>query len=107
MEFGVADSVSDDALFFLGRLSQGVFRRFLRYLAMCVENYMTKNTENPRIDASFAKKVLSVSDIQQDWKEELRRLFPHQWKAALDILVKLLESGPMYQKILWDIQFAK
>jgi len=99
-EFGNIDSVSDDALIFLGRLSQGVFRRYLRYLAMCVENYLTKNAENPRIDASFAKKVLSLSDIQQDWKEELRRLFPHQWKAALEILVKLLDSGPLYQKDL-------
>ncbi|MGA2875405.1 MAG: hypothetical protein ABSE82_07685 [Nitrososphaerales archaeon] len=100
MEFGVADNVSDDALIFLGRLSQGVFRRFLRYLAICTESYMTKGSENPKIDASFAKRVLSASDIHQDWKEELRRLFPHQWKAAFDILVKLLDSGPMYQKDL-------
>ncbi|HVB13010.1 MAG TPA: hypothetical protein VNE86_07735 [Nitrososphaerales archaeon] len=44
VEFGDVDSVNDDALIFLGRLSQGVFRRFLRYLSMCVENYMTKDT---------------------------------------------------------------
>ncbi|MHB1869004.1 MAG: P-loop NTPase family protein, partial [Nitrososphaerales archaeon] len=81
-------------------LSRGVFRRFLKYLQLCLELHIeqagTLANENT-ISAETVEKALSEEEMGKDWEIELRQIFPkgEGWKNAAKVLnIVILAQGP-------------
>jgi Cdc6-like AAA superfamily ATPase len=85
-EFRDSFPFSLEALVLLGIYSRGVFRRFLRYIRLCLD--WTFSNNNDIITKSVVDKVITTDEMGQDWEMEMRQIFPHgeNWKYALRIL---------------------
>jgi len=93
-------------------LSRGVFRRFLKYLQLCLELHIeqagTLANENT-ISAETVEKAPSEEEMGKDWEIELRQIFPKGdgWKNAAKVLnIVILAQGPfpqseLYQFVQW------
>ena len=96
--FRTAEPFTDDALVTLARMSRGIFRRYLRYIALTLRYWETNKSE--RIDTTIVKQAVTVERLAEDMELELVELFPKQSDLRLQavrLLMRLEESGPKKQ----------
>jgi len=91
---------TQDALLTLGRMSRGIYRRFLRYIALTLDYWENKSRPRELIDAETVKKAVTAERLAEDMDLELSDIFPKQSDLKLQasrLLLSLSESGPRRQ----------
>ena len=85
-EFGDVYPFDPETLALLGRYSRGVFRRFLRYIQLCLDWKLSHGDEV--VTREIVGLVISEDDIMADWEMEMRQIFPHgeYWRYAARVL---------------------
>ncbi len=81
---------------FIARMSRGVFRRFLKYVQLCLETRIQlAGTYEEPISRKTIDMALSDDELNKEWETELRQIFPHaeHWKHASKIIKVLAISG--------------
>ncbi|MCP8309632.1 MAG: MarR family transcriptional regulator [archaeon] len=66
----------EQALLRVARLSRGIFRRFLRYISLCIEEWMAQEDMNKLIDLPLTEKAITNEEVSKDMDLELAALFP-------------------------------
>jgi hypothetical protein len=96
--FKAIEPFTEDTLLALARMSRGIFRRFLRYITLTLQQWETKRSG--RIDTTVVKEAVTVERLAEDMELELAELFPKQSDLRLQavrLLMHLEESGPRKQ----------
>lgn len=85
--------ITDEALLLLGRLSRGIFRRFLRYLTLVVERYLTYDGDLP-IKSKDVSEAISEDVLIPDMELELSNFIKDRGKRvqAVRILYYLMKT---------------
>jgi len=65
----------EQALMRVARLSRGIWRRYLRYLRLCLDAWIAKGMKG-EIDTAFTSEALSNEEIGKDIEDELTAMFP-------------------------------
>ncbi len=109
-QFGDLYPFEPDALALLGRYSRGIFRRFLRYIQLCLGWKLSHG--NGLVTRKIVGEVITDDEIRADWEMEMRQLFPHgdNWEHAvklMHILYTASESGvfPTLTQLAGAIEF--
>lgn len=91
--FATCEPFTDAALKSIADLSRGVFRRFMRYVHLCVENVIEKKREEITIED--VKDVITSEILLRDLDLELSDVFRNERykRCAVDVL-KLLRDNP-------------
>jgi len=91
--------ISDDSILLLGQLSRGVFRRFLKYLNMALEEFATSGYQTP-VKPEHVRNAITVDTIAKDMELELFDTFKdaNQRRQAVELLNYLREQGELNQK---------
>ncbi len=100
--------IDEAALQYLAKMSRGIFRRFLRYIQLALEQFMAGKTDV--LDLALAQQAVTPEEMERDWELELRQIFPHgdRWREALGIITRLVKEGPTLQKALaWEIEIGE
>jgi len=88
-----------DSLALVGRLSRGIFRRFMRYVRLCVRDMQERGVES--VDVSDVRRVISPEVIRRDMDLELSGLLKGSEKGlAVAAISALIAEGEMNQKDL-------
>jgi hypothetical protein len=98
--FKAIEPFTEDALLTLGRMSRGIFRRFLRYIMLTLDLWQTRREHRGRIDTTVVEEAVTVERLAEDMELELVELFPKQSDLRLQavrLLMHLEESGPNKQ----------
>jgi len=101
--FRKVEPFTKDALLTLARMSRGIFRRFLRYITLTLDLWTTQPEPRELIDKETVEKAIPYERLVEDMETELLELFPKQSDLklqAVQLLVRLTESGPKKQSIL-------
>ena len=96
--FKAIEPFTEDALLSLARMSRGIFRRFLRYITLTLQQWET--SRNGRMDTAIVKEAVTIERLAEDMELELTELFPKQSDLRLQavrVLMHLQESGPKKQ----------
>jgi len=107
--FKATHPFADDALLKLARMSQGIFRRFLRYIILALDHHEHTKTPTP-ITADQVREAIPPQLLAKEMDQQLSEIFPRQpdlRTQAVKLLLHLEEHGPIGQvKIaeLLDIQ---
>jgi hypothetical protein len=91
---------TDEALRSLAVMSRGIFRRFLRYVALTLESWEVLAEPRRPIDLALVKQTITDDRLAEDMELELVELFPRQSDLrlhAVKLLLLLEESGPRNQ----------
>ena len=99
--FKAFEPFTEDALLSLGRMSRGIFRRFLRYITLTLQ--YSESQGKKIIDTETVKEAVTVERLAEDMELELVELFPKQSDLRLQavrLLMHLEESGPKKQSEL-------
>jgi hypothetical protein len=101
--FKKAEPFTEDALLTLARMSRGIFRRFLRYITLTLDLWTTQPEPRTLINKETVEKAIPYERLVEDMETELLELFPKQSDLrlqAVQLLMRLSESGPKKQSIL-------
>lgn len=82
-----SEPFTDDALLLIAEYSRGVFRRFLKYIQVCIERTVTEQKEFP-ITVSLVKETVTLDKLVKDMELELSDIFKQKEKKLQ--AVKLL-----------------
>lgn len=97
--FGSEAPFTEEALHEIAVLSQGVFRRFKKYIATCFDNISLQGfIQDPtkKIEIDKVKKWISIDKLMKDMEYELFDLYPRskeKQKKAVIVLQYLREKG--------------
>ncbi len=94
---------TEDTLLTLARMSRGIFRRFLRYITLTLDLWTTQPEPRALIDKETVEKAIPYERLVEDMELELSEPFPKQSDLklqAVQLLMRLSESGPKKQSIL-------
>ena len=98
-KFGSTYPFSEDSLRLVGRLSRGVFRRFLRYVKLCVEDMLRRGASE--IGLGEVGGVVGPAVVGRDMALELSGfLRRYEREQAVAAMTTLLKRGEMNQKEL-------
>jgi len=101
--FGSEAPFTEEALHEIAVLSQGIFRRFKKYVATCFDNISIPSfvqDTSKRITKEDVKNWISLDKIMKDMEYELFDLYPRskeKQKKAVIVLQYLREKGPRDQ----------
>lgn len=97
--FSNCDLITDDALLLLGRLSRGVFRRFLKYLSLTLETFAILN-ETPPVNVNHVNRAITIEELVKDMELELYDIFQNaqQRRQAIELLNYLRDKKQGNQK---------
>ena len=90
----------EKALLYLARCSRGIFRRFLKYIGMCLGPLMSSaNPGEHPVDLKRAQSAVDWEEIQKDWESELSRIFKKEdtQRRVMKIVVALMRTGEVSQ----------
>jgi len=96
--FRGVDPFTEEALLLLGKLSRGIFRRFMRYIRLAVEDW--RGTGEPCIDVAYVVKAVPIEQVLRDLDLELQEVFPRDAEMRLyaaKVLRLLGEVGELPQ----------
>jgi energy-coupling factor transporter ATP-binding protein EcfA2 len=97
---------TEEALRQIAILSRGIFRRFKKYIRICLDNFLNLNTITPNLED---KRVISVEDVNQwitedqivkDMELELMTIFPKEREnrvLSVKVFSLLREKGALPQ----------
>ena len=97
--FGSTEPFTEEALNEIAILSRGIFRRFKKYIRICLENYYQLGNHNS-ITPNLVRKWITLEQQEKDMELELMTIFPKQKelrKLSVILLRKLREKGPISQ----------
>ena len=103
LRFKVTDPFTEEALLMLGKISRGIFRRFLRYITLTLDQWEALGDKQKPISPEIVKKAIDAERIAEDMEPEMQELFPKQNELRLEatrILLHLGELGPTEQNRL-------
>jgi len=99
-----------DAFFEVAKLSRGIWRRFKKYLKICLENWYEELEAKGKwthplrlISIDQVKKWITVEQLEKDMELELMDIFPRSKENRLKtvmVLRYLREHGPLNQQTL-------
>ena len=76
--------------------SRGVFRRFLRYIELCLDSQLETIEKGDSVPFSeeTIERVLPKDVIASDWETEMWQIFQHgsSWRVALYVIFALAEA---------------
>lgn len=87
--FGSTKPFTQDALLSLAQISRGIYRRFMKYIAACIEAN-EENGGNNEITKDLIEKTISLQQIYQDIELELMDLYPKSKESRI-LVLKVLE----------------
>ena len=81
----------------IARISRGIFRRFLRYLAVCIELHRLTGKQEEALSPTKVDEVLN-REMEKDWEADLRQIFPRgdAQRKALKILNILIRTDEYF-----------
>lgn len=89
----------DNSLRLVAQLSRGIFRRFMRYIRLCVQDMQSRDVE--LIEVNDVKRVINPDVIKRDMDLELSGLLRGSEKGlAVATISTLMTEGEMNQKDL-------
>jgi hypothetical protein len=100
---------TEDALVLIGQLSQGIFRRFLRYIGKSVEQVLLSNAPLP-VAVESVKLAITTEQLAKDMDLELTDLFKNnreQKMLATKTLTCIRENQGINQKTLAELLDAE
>ena len=77
---------TEDSLYLLAELSRGVFRRFLKYIQLTIEEFATAKQEEP-ITAEFVRNTITFEQILKDMDLELSDIFKKREDKAFTVKI--------------------
>jgi len=97
-QFGTFEPFTEDAVKLLAQMSRGVFRRFLRYIYMTLEN----RDGTTEITEEDVRNSVSEQQLLLDNEEELAKIFPKSDESRLQAIkvMQFLETHSTNQKEL-------
>jgi DNA-binding transcriptional ArsR family regulator len=101
--FKTTEPFTEDALLTVARMSRGIFRRFLRYITLTLDRWLTRPEPHGPIDTATVKDAIPLDRLAEDMELELVELFPKHSDLRLQavrLLMHLEESGPQKQSEL-------
>lgn len=101
--FGTTKPFTEEALLTLARMGRGVFRRFLRYINLALEVWLTHPDPCHSIDRAVVEEAVTLERLAEDMEFELAEVFPRQSDAprqAVQLLMELEEHGSLKQSEL-------
>ena len=103
-EFGSTYPFEERGLNLLARYSRGIFRRFLRYIQICLDSKLTDKTFE--LSESTVEKLLPMEEMASDWELELRQIFPRgsYWKIAFAVLIILVNAPKTASELSNEIE---
>jgi hypothetical protein len=92
----------EEALLTIARISRGIFRRYLKYINLTLDVWLTKSKRPAPITIETVKKAVTYKKIVEDMELELLQVFPKQkdYRIYAVRLFDHLESGPKKQSQL-------
>lgn len=94
--FGTAEPFAEEALSCLASLSRGIYRRFKRYIGVCISTVSDRT-----ITIDDVKTLISADELMADMHLELSGIFRDEMlKAAVDVIRILHEVGSANQKTI-------
>jgi len=98
--FRQPEPFTEDALLTLAHMSRGIFRRYLRYIALTIDRWEYSPEPRGPINVDIVNKAVTSERLAQDMEYELQELFPKQSDLRLQavrLLMHLSESGSKKQ----------
>jgi hypothetical protein len=101
-QFGPDELITDDALSYVVKLSRGIFRRFKRFLGVCLEEYLVSGDRSKPIDREFVGNALTVGELFKEMDLELSELFKTEEmkENAVKIIRMLMKAREIQQRQL-------
>ena len=102
MFFDTTHPFTEDALFKLARMSQGIFRRFLRYVLLTLD-FWERPGHPYEIDEGTVEKAIPLDRLAEDMESDFQGLFPKHSELrflAVRVRMYLREHGPQKQSKL-------
>jgi len=98
--FKTTEPFTEEALILTAELSRGVFRRFLKYIQLSLEESLL--TEKETVDKDLVSKTITLEQLAKDMDLELSGILKDQEKKlqAVKILNILREKGEINQKTI-------
>lgn len=107
-KFNSAKPFTDEALLHLAALARGIFRRFLKYIGICLDNWFDSDYREI-ISVENVNTWITLQQRAMDMELELSDVFPNNREnqmSALKILDHLsLKNTPVFQKDIVDSIF--
>jgi hypothetical protein len=97
--FGDYAPFTEEAIKQIGMLSRGIFRRFKKYIRICLDHYFNCNTITP-ITLENVSNWISLDQIIKDMELELMTIFPKEREnrvLSVKLLTLLREKGALPQ----------
>jgi hypothetical protein len=98
--FKTLEPFTDEGLQTLGRVSRGIFRRFLRYVGLSIDRWERQPEPRRPIDPAAVRQAVTVEQLMEDMELELSEIFPKQSelkRQAVRVMFHLTEKGPQTQ----------
>jgi GTPase SAR1 family protein len=102
--FGSTYPFKKEALQTIARMSRGIFRRYLRYINLALDEWLTKPKRHVPITTETVKNAVTYKKMVEDMELELLQVFPKQkdYRIYTVRLFDYLESGPKKQSQLTE-----
>jgi hypothetical protein len=101
--FGTPHPFTEEGLVTVAARSRGVWRRFKRYVMLCVDAWEPQSPRPDKIDPAMVSKAVSESVLMDDMDLELSHIFrsDEARRRALSVIASLMNSEiPVNQKAL-------
>ncbi|WP_455368968.1 winged helix-turn-helix domain-containing protein [[Eubacterium] cellulosolvens] len=94
----------EETLQTIARMSRGIFRRYLRYINLTLDAWLTKPKRRIPITTETVKNAVTYKKMVEDMELELLQVFPKQkdYRIHTVRLFDHLESGPKKQSQLQE-----
>jgi len=107
MNFGSSVPFTDEAIILIGKMSRGIFRRFKKYVRVCLDQYPT-GSHNITITAENVRDRIGLNQLAADMELELATIFPKEKEcrlASVIVLRRLSEEGTLTQSQITEQVF--
>ena len=100
-QFKTYEPFTEEALEQIAKLSRGIFRRFLKYICICIENHITSE-ETGFINLKTVEKAITLNQLAKDMELELSDIFRDRSRRynAVRIINLLSQKGELNQKLI-------
>jgi len=97
---------TQEALLEVAQTSHGIFRRFLRYIQLCLDEFCNQG-ESIVLSLDVVKKTINLDVVAEDMDTELSGIFPseEQRTVAIKVYEYIRQKGVVYREELQRIFF--